>query len=64
MIRTCASCGAPIGPDEVGANHKLSDPKKIGYLCLACLSLEIGADEQKLRKRIESWKKMGCLYFT
>ena len=60
----CEACGKPLTSDEIGATRKFLGPRRTKYLCLSCLSAELGADPGKLREKIEDYRRMGCVYFS
>ncbi len=60
----CAVCGKPLASDEIGATRKFLGPRRTKYFCLFCLSAELGADPEKLREKIEDYRRMGCVYFS
>ena len=62
--RFCEACGKPLTSDEIGATRKFLGPRRTKYLCLSCLSAELGADPGKLREKIEDYRRMGCVYFS
>ena len=60
----CAECGRPLSADEIGANRKFLGPRRESFLCLSCLADGLGADEERLKEKIEEYRRMGCVFFA
>lgn len=65
MQNNCASCGRPIGSDEIGASKKLINRGLTeGFLCISCLAAKFGVCDNVIREKIEYWRDSGCLLFA
>jgi len=59
----CFKCGAPLEEDAPGAYMRFVDRGAGSYLCLKCLSAQLGCTEGYLQDRIDFLRDNGCLLF-
>lgn len=62
-MKTCKKCGQVLTRDAVGACLKFLGQNTEPCYCLTCLAKELDTTEEKLKERIEYYRKMGCSYF-
>lgn len=60
----CSYCGRSMIRDEIALNMKLIGPEPEEFLCLSCLSEEIGVPVRELKLKIEDFRESGCTLFT
>lgn len=58
----CAQCGRGVTYDECGLNRKFNAGKDT--FCIRCLAKRLDVTEERLKEKIEEFRKAGCLYFT
>ena len=59
----CKRCGKVLSYDEIGIHKKMINRGATEFFCLTCLAQSIGSTEERLRERIEHFRKQGCLLF-
>ena len=60
----CFACGKrPLEKDEIGLNKKLVGRNVVKMQCLPCLAAYFETTEDKLREKIEEFKRQGCALF-
>lgn len=59
---TCVRCAAPLTFNESGLNRKFN--AGAGALCIHCLAQKLNASEERLKEKMEEYRKAGCLYFS
>ena len=59
----CMKCGKTLTYDEIGIHKKMINRGATQFFCLACLAAYTGSTEERLRERIEHFRKQGCLLF-
>ena len=59
----CMKCGRVLTYDETGIHKKMINRGATEFFCLTCLAKETGSTEERLRERIEHFRKQGCLLF-
>ena len=59
----CRKCGKTLTYDEIGIHKKMINRGATQFFCLACLAAYTGSTEERLRERIEHFRKQGCLLF-
>lgn len=59
----CKKCGRELTCDEIGIHKKMINRGATEFFCLTCLAREIGSTEEKLRERIEHFRREGCMLF-
>ena len=60
----CVNCGVPISYDEAGLSKKLINRNTVNLFCLACLARQFGVSEERLKEKIEEYRKAGCMLFA
>ncbi|MBO4453301.1 MAG: hypothetical protein J5793_05145 [Clostridia bacterium] len=61
---TCASCGAKLNADDIGATRKLINRGAEEFFCVPCLAKRFSVSEETLREKIVYWRSTGCLLFN
>ena len=56
-------CGRKLTFDEIGIHKKMINRGATEFFCLTCLAESIGSTEERLKERIEHFRKQGCLLF-
>ncbi len=59
----CMKCGRTLTYDEIGIHKKMINRGAEEFFCLTCLAESTGSTEERLRERIEHFRKQGCLLF-
>ena len=59
----CRNCGKKLRTDEKALYKKIISRECESFLCLGCLSKELGVSEEALREKIAYFKKIGCTLF-
>ena len=59
----CKKCSKELTYDEIGIHKKMINRGATEFFCLTCLAKEIGSTEDKLRERIEHFRRTGCMLF-
>lgn len=60
----CLKCGRELTHDEIALHKKLINRACETFMCKTCLSLHFEVSEELLNKKIEEFKKQGCLLFS
>lgn len=60
----CFQCGRQLIADEIAVYRKMVNRSADRFLCKACLAAYFGVDEDKIDKKIEQFKRIGCLLFV
>mgnify|MGYP003306388091 CR=1 FL=1 len=63
MVR-CFQCGRQLTADEIAVYRKMVNREADKFLCKTCLADYFGVDEDKIDKKIEQFKRIGCLLFV
>ena len=62
--RTCRSCGAPLGGDDIAIYRKLVYRGAEDFLCIACLADYFRCPRAEIEKRIRYYRESGtCTLF-
>lgn len=59
----CKKCGKVLSYDEIGIHKKMINRGATEFFCLACLAAYTNSTEERLRERIEHFRRQGCLLF-
>ena len=59
----CYKCGRELSGDEIGLHKKLIGRGEEQFMCISCIGVYFGCTEEFLRKKIESFRRQGCLLF-
>jgi len=59
----CAKCGRELQRDEVSLTMKLVNRGAEEYFCLSCLSDMFKVPEELLLKKIDHYRRQGCVLF-
>ena len=60
----CFQCGRQLIADEIAVYRKMVNRSTDRFLCKTCLAAYFGVDEDKIDKKIEQFKRIGCLLFV
>lgn len=60
----CFKCGRSLVSDEIAVYRKMVDRGASRYLCKTCLAAWFDVPEEKIDKKIEQFRRQGCLLFT
>ena len=60
----CARCGAPLSQDEIAVTKKLISRGATEFYCVACLAEWFEVTPDEIRRRIETFRRMGCTLFA
>ena len=60
----CFECGRSLTGDEIAVYRKLVDRMAEKFLCKSCLAAYFEVSEEKIDKKIEQFKRIGCLLFV
>lgn len=58
----CSHCNRELTYDECGLNRKFNTDGNL--LCIRCLAKRLDVTEERLREKMEEFRKAGCLYFS
>ena len=58
----CVRCASSLTYDESGLNRKFNAGG--GVLCIHCLAAKLCVTEERLREKMEEYRRAGCLYFS
>lgn len=64
MEEKCYICGKNLSKDDIGINKKLIDEELTKFLCVECLSNDIGVSIEDIKDKIEEFKEEGCKLFN
>lgn len=59
----CIKCGEKLDKDDIGAHKKLVNRGDAEFMCVKCLARHFDVPEQTVRRKIEEFRKDGCLLF-
>ena len=59
----CVECGVDLTRDDIGLTRKLLGKTLSDCYCVKCLADRLNVSEQRLREKIEEFKKSGCTLF-
>ncbi len=62
-VPKCMKCGKELTNDEIGIHKKMINRGATEFYCLKCLAEETDTTEERLRERIEYFRRQGCLLF-
>ena len=60
----CFQCGRQLIADEIAVYRKMVNRSANRFLCKTCLAAYFGVEEDKIDKKIEQFKRIGCLLFV
>lgn len=60
----CSKCDRQLTGDEIAVYRKLVDRMAEKFLCKTCLAAYFEVSEDKIDKKIEQFKRIGCLLFA
>lgn len=60
----CSKCDRQLTADEIAVYRKLVDRMAEKFLCKTCLAAYFEVSEDKIDKKIEQFKRIGCLLFA
>lgn len=60
----CERCGKGLTNDEIGLYKKMVCRSAVSFQCLPCMAEHFHCDTALLEKKIQQFKKMGCMLFT
>ena len=60
----CTECGIHLTQDDIGLTKKLLGKTLTEYCCVHCISKRLNVSEQRLREKIEEFRKSGCTLFS
>lgn len=60
----CFQCGRRLVADEIAVYRKMVNRSADSFLCKTCLATYFGVEEEKIDKKIEQFKRIGCLLFV
>ena len=60
----CSKCDRQLTADEIAVYRKLVDRMAEKFLCKTCLAAYFEVSEDKIDKKIEQFKRIGCLLFV
>ena len=58
----CDRCDRSLTYDECGLNRKFNASGNM--LCIACLAEELNVTQERLKEKIEEFRRAGCLHFS
>lgn len=64
MQNNCIKCGAALSCDDAGATKKLINRGAVEFMCIPCLAKKFGVTEERIKEKIEFWRKSGCALFA
>ena len=59
----CIRCGKELNNIDIGAYKKFINRGSTEFMCKSCLANELNVPEEHIDKKIEHFKKQGCLLF-
>ena len=59
----CKNCGKVLTPNEIGLTKKLINRSSTEFYCMDCLAEIFKCDKSLLEKKIEQFRKQGCVLF-
>ncbi|MBO5852356.1 MAG: hypothetical protein J6Q74_00910 [Clostridia bacterium] len=62
-MTACRNCGKKLTGDEIALHKRMIGRGENTFMCLPCLAEFFGCTEELLYKKIEHFKKSGCLLF-
>lgn len=60
----CKNCKKTLTPDEIGLTKKLINRGSTEFYCMNCLAEIFKCDVPLLEKKIEQFRKQGCVLFV
>ena len=60
----CFQCGRKLTADEVAVYRKMVNRSAEEFLCKTCLAAYFDVSEDKIDRKIEQFKRIGCLLFV
>lgn len=60
----CKECGKELLGDEIALYKRMISKGAQSFLCITCLAKFFGCSEELLYKKIEHFKKSGCMLFA
>lgn len=62
-MERCRTCEAPLSTNEIAAYLKMVDRGAESFLCKSCLAKRLGTTEEEIDRKIEHFKRQGCVLF-
>jgi len=62
-MSACKECGRELLGDEIALHKRMISRGEKSFLCISCLAKFFGCSEELLHKKIEHFRKSGCLLF-
>lgn len=59
----CFQCNRPLTADEIAVYRKMVNRTAERFLCKTCLAAYFDVTEDKIDRKIEQFKRIGCLLF-
>lgn len=63
-MNLCKKCGKELLGDEIALHKRMIGRGEESFFCISCLADFFGCTEELLVKKIEHFKKSGCLLFS
>lgn len=60
----CKNCKKMLTPNEIGLTKKLINRGSTEFYCMDCLADIFKCDKALLEKKIEQFRKQGCVLFV
>ncbi|MBR6531138.1 MAG: hypothetical protein IKT61_01395 [Clostridia bacterium] len=60
----CKNCKKTLTSDEIGLTKKLINRGSTEFYCMDCLADVFKCDKSLLEKKIEQFRKQGCVLFV
>lgn len=60
----CKNCKKTLTPNEIGLTKKLINRGSTEFYCMDCLAEIFKCDKPLLEKKIEQFRKQGCVLFV
>ncbi len=60
----CYQCQRPLVSDEIAIYRKMVDRGAGRFLCKTCLAAYFSVPEELIEKKIEQFRRQGCLLFA
>ena len=63
-MEKCMKCARELTKDEIGLHKKMINRGSTEFMCIHCLAGFFKCSEELLYKKMEEFRKMGCMLFN
>ena len=63
-MQKCMQCERPLDCNDIGAYKKFINRGAREFMCKSCLAAKLNISEDAIDRKIEQFKRQGCVLFV